>query len=93
MAYTDFLKQQCYIDGEWVDADAGGTIEVTDPGTGKVLGTVPKMGQAETARAISVAADAVVVGSRLVQEIEAATPETAKEQLTRLVATLKAAIR
>ena len=48
---------------------------------------------AETARAISVAADAVVVGSRLVQEIEAATPETAKEQLTRLVATLKAAIR
>ena len=47
----------------------------------------------ETARAISVAADAVVVGSRLVQEVEAATPETAKEQLTRLVATLKAAIR
>jgi len=48
---------------------------------------------AETARAISVAADAVVVGSRLVQEVEAATPETAVEQLTRLVATLKAAIR
>jgi tryptophan synthase alpha chain len=48
---------------------------------------------AETARAISVTADAVVVGSRLVQEVEAATPETAVEQLTRLVATLKAAIR
>ena len=48
---------------------------------------------AETARAISTAADAVVVGSRLVQEIEAATPETAKEQLTRLVASLKDAIR
>ena len=42
---------------------------------------------------LGTAADAVVVGSRLVQEIEAATPETAKEQLTRLVATLKAAIR
>ncbi|UTH73811.1 tryptophan synthase subunit alpha [Chromobacterium sp. IIBBL 290-4] len=48
---------------------------------------------AATAKAISAAADAVVVGSRLVQEIEAATPETAKEQLTQLVAELKAAIR
>ncbi|MCL6262489.1 tryptophan synthase subunit alpha [Craterilacuibacter sp. RT1T] len=48
---------------------------------------------AETARALSAAADAIIVGSRLVQEIEAATEQTAKEQLTRLVATLKAAIR
>ncbi|CUA82558.1 MULTISPECIES: tryptophan synthase subunit alpha [Gulbenkiania] len=47
---------------------------------------------AETARALSVTADAIVVGSRLVQEIEAATSETAKERLTRLVASLKAAI-
>jgi len=47
---------------------------------------------AETAKAISVAADAVVVGSRLVQEIEAATEQTATERLTRLVAELKAAI-
>ncbi|WP_293764576.1 tryptophan synthase subunit alpha [uncultured Aquitalea sp.] len=45
-----------------------------------------------TAKAISVTADAVVVGSRLVQEIEAATTETARERLTRLVAELKAAI-
>ncbi|MEE4453918.1 NAD-dependent succinate-semialdehyde dehydrogenase [Novosphingobium resinovorum] len=55
MAYTDFLKQQCYIDGEWVDADSGASFEVTDPGTGKVLGTVPKMGADETARAIDAA--------------------------------------
>ncbi|MGC0154566.1 tryptophan synthase subunit alpha [Chromobacterium vaccinii] len=48
---------------------------------------------AATAKAIAVTADAVVVGSRLVQEIEAATPETAREQLTHLVAELKAAIR
>jgi len=47
---------------------------------------------AATAKAISVTADAVVVGSRLVQEIEAATEQTAKERLTRLVAELKAAI-
>jgi len=48
---------------------------------------------AETARALSVAADAIVVGSRLVQEIEAAEPQAAKGRLIRLVAELKAAIR
>jgi succinate-semialdehyde dehydrogenase/glutarate-semialdehyde dehydrogenase len=55
MAYTDFLRQQCYIDGKWCDADSGATFEVTDPGSGKVLGTVPKMGKDETARAIDAA--------------------------------------
>jgi succinate-semialdehyde dehydrogenase/glutarate-semialdehyde dehydrogenase len=59
MAYTDFLKQQCYIDGAWIDADSGKTVNVTDPGTGAVLGTVPNMGEAETARAIA-AADAAL---------------------------------
>ncbi|EIZ77704.1 succinate-semialdehyde dehydrogenase (NADP+) [Novosphingobium sp. Rr 2-17] len=59
MAFTDFLKQQCYIDGKWCDADGGATIEVTDPGTGEVLGTVPKMGAAETDRAIEAAAAAL----------------------------------
>lgn len=55
MAYTDFLRQQCYIDGEWCDADSGATFEVSDPGSGAVLGTVPKMGSAETQRAIDAA--------------------------------------
>ena len=59
MAYTDFLRQQCYIDGAWVDADSGKAVDVTDPGTGAVLGTVPNMGEAETARAIA-AADAAL---------------------------------
>lgn len=55
MSYTRFLKQQCYIDGKWCDADSGGTVNVTDPGTGEVLGTVPNMGTAETERAIEAA--------------------------------------
>lgn len=55
MPFTDFLKQQCYIDGKWCDADGGATVDVTDPGTGKVLGTVPKMGKDETRRAIEAA--------------------------------------
>ncbi len=59
MPFSDFLKQQCYIDGVWCDADSGETIEVTDPGKGDVLGTVPKMGAAETKRAIAAAEKAL----------------------------------
>lgn len=51
------FRQQCYIDGRWLDADGGATVEVTNPATGEVLGSVPKMGKAETTRAIE-AADA-----------------------------------
>ena len=55
MAFTDFLRQQCYIDGQWCDADSGATFEVTDPGSGAVIGVVPKMGANETNRAIDAA--------------------------------------
>ncbi len=55
MSYTDFLRQQAYIGGQWCDADSGATMDVIDPGTGKTLGTVPVMGTAETARAIDAA--------------------------------------
>jgi len=51
------FRQQCYINGEWVDADSGETQAVSNPATGEQLGTVPKMGAAETRRAIE-AADA-----------------------------------
>lgn len=36
MDYTHFLRQQCYINGKWCDADNGATINVSDPGKGKV---------------------------------------------------------
>ncbi len=49
------LRQQAYINGEWSDADAGGTLAVTNPATGEQLGTVPLMGAAETRRAIAAA--------------------------------------
>jgi succinate-semialdehyde dehydrogenase/glutarate-semialdehyde dehydrogenase len=52
------LRQQCYVDGAWIDADAGGTVEVTNPATAEVIGTVPKLGEAETRRAIEAAAAA-----------------------------------
>jgi len=49
------LKQQCYIDGSWRDADQKESIDVTNPATGELLGTIPKMGAAETRRAIEAA--------------------------------------
>ena len=49
------LRQQCYLDGRWVDADEGGKIEVKNPANGAVLGTVPRCGAAETRRAIDAA--------------------------------------
>ena len=49
------FRQQCYIDGKWLDADSGKTIAVTNPATGAMLGNVPNMGAAETRRAITAA--------------------------------------
>jgi succinate-semialdehyde dehydrogenase/glutarate-semialdehyde dehydrogenase len=55
------VREQCYINGEWCDADSGETVEVTNKATGEVLGTVPKMGADETRRAIE-AANAALPG-------------------------------
>jgi succinate-semialdehyde dehydrogenase/glutarate-semialdehyde dehydrogenase len=49
------LRQQCYVAGQWMDADARATLDVKNPATGAKLGTVPKMGAAETRRAIEAA--------------------------------------
>ena len=37
----DLLRQQCYVDGAWVDATGGSTIEVENPATGQSIGSVP----------------------------------------------------
>jgi succinate-semialdehyde dehydrogenase/glutarate-semialdehyde dehydrogenase len=46
------LRQQSYIDGQWCDANDASTINVSNPATGELIGTVPHMGAAETLRAI-----------------------------------------
>ena len=38
------FRQQCYVDGQWVDADDGKTIAVYNPATAQQIGTVPAMG-------------------------------------------------
>ena len=49
------VLQQGYIDGRWVDADSGATFAVTNPATGETIAEVPRMGAAETRRAIEAA--------------------------------------
>jgi succinate-semialdehyde dehydrogenase/glutarate-semialdehyde dehydrogenase len=49
------FREQCYVDGAWVDADDRASIEVRDPASNELIGTVPKMGAAETRRAIQAA--------------------------------------
>src|SRR5437868_14841100 len=57
------FRQQCYVNGEWVDALNRGTIPGTNPATGETLGTVPRMGAEETRQAIE-AADRALPGWR-----------------------------
>ena len=49
------LRQKCYVDGQWVDADSAVTVQVRNPATLELLATVPKAGAAETQRAIAAA--------------------------------------
>lgn len=58
------LRQQCYIDGQWRDADSGATLDVINPATQNKLGTVPRMGSAETRVAIAAAQAAFPAWSR-----------------------------
>ncbi len=46
---------QAHVDGAWVDADDGSTFAVLDPATGRTLAHVPRLGAAETRRAIGAA--------------------------------------
>src|SRR5438552_11543506 len=49
------FREQCYIDGQWVGADAKKTLAVINPANGQAVGTVPDLGAAETRRAIQAA--------------------------------------
>ena len=45
------LRQKCYIGGDWVDADSGATEPVTDPASGRTIGTMPTPRQSASCRA------------------------------------------
>ena len=49
----DLKREACLIGGEWVTGS--GWIDVDDPASGQIIGRVPDLGAAETARAVSAA--------------------------------------
>jgi succinate-semialdehyde dehydrogenase/glutarate-semialdehyde dehydrogenase len=55
---SHFLREANLIGGEWVQADSGQTIDVTNPANGQKIGVIPKSGAAETRRAIEAAHEA-----------------------------------
>ncbi len=55
MTTSPLLREACYIGGQWLAADSGATIAVTNPATGEQIGTAPNCGADETRRAIEVA--------------------------------------
>ncbi|GAB2475780.1 NADP-dependent succinate-semialdehyde dehydrogenase [Comamonas humi] len=52
---ASLLRSQALIDGAWVGADDGASFAVTNPSTGARVASVPRMGPAETRRAIEAA--------------------------------------
>ena len=48
---ASLLKDKCYIGGNWISGAA--TIDVTNPVDDSVIGSVPKLGAAETRQALS----------------------------------------
>ena len=49
------FRQQCYVDGHWLDAKSGRNTDVVNPADGQVIGTVPAFSTAETRAAIEAA--------------------------------------
>ena len=50
-----FIRQQAWVNGEWVSADNGATFAVTNPANGEHITDVANLGPAETERAIAAA--------------------------------------
>ncbi len=53
-----FIRDSNLIGGNWIRAESGATIDVTNPATGELIGSVPQCGKIETRRAIDAAKNA-----------------------------------
>ncbi|WP_257554368.1 NAD-dependent succinate-semialdehyde dehydrogenase [Sphingobium sp. CFD-2] len=51
----DLFVQHVHIDGEWTGARSGATMDVDNPATGAVIGTIPDCSEADTQAAIDAA--------------------------------------
>jgi succinate-semialdehyde dehydrogenase / glutarate-semialdehyde dehydrogenase len=56
---SNLFRQQCYVDGAWIEASSGQSLVVMNPATQAKLGTVPSLAVAEVRRAIDAAHNAL----------------------------------
>ncbi|WP_417909275.1 NAD-dependent succinate-semialdehyde dehydrogenase [Candidatus Electronema sp. PJ] len=59
----ELLRNRCFVGGSWVDSATGRTIEVHNPATRELIGTVPSLNREEARQAIA-AAEAAWFGWR-----------------------------
>ena len=69
------VPSQLYIDGKWIDAEGGKTVDVTDPATGLVLKSIADASPADGMKAL----DAAVAA----QDAWAATPPRTRSDILR----------
>ncbi|MCC0016558.1 MAG: NAD-dependent succinate-semialdehyde dehydrogenase [Rhodobiaceae bacterium] len=50
---ASLLRDRCYVNGEWIAAASGKTIDVSNPSTGELVGKVPSLSAEETRLAIN----------------------------------------
>ena len=55
---ASLFRNKCFVAGKWLDAEDNKTIDVYNPATGELIGTVPSLGRKETAQAIAAAEEA-----------------------------------
>ncbi len=60
LSNPDLLKQQCLIKDGWHDASDAATIEVTNPFSGEVIGTIPSLTKQDVDAAVAFAHDVQV---------------------------------
>ena len=53
------FQDKCYVDGKWIASKNDEIIEVNNPATLDIIGTVPKCGTSETKIAIEAANNAL----------------------------------
>ncbi len=61
---ANLLRTHCYVAGRWIGAESGATLDVINPATGEVIGTVPRGSAAEARLAIEAAAGAFPAWAR-----------------------------
>ncbi|MGB6958938.1 MAG: NADP-dependent succinate-semialdehyde dehydrogenase [Candidatus Acidiferrum sp.] len=66
------FREACYVDGEWIHAGSGQTIDVDNPATKEIIGRVPKLSGSETRRAIEAAHHAFPAWSKKIAKDRAA---------------------